>query len=319
MKKTLFVGDINVDVIMGGMASPPIVDREVPCESWDVVMGASTVICACAYASLGGDVSFAGLCGHDEYGDFMIRGLHEFGIDTELVRRTDKLRTGVTVNMIHANTRTQATYPGTIAAFDGSWLNGDVLARFDHVHFGGVCLEYKLQPHITRLLKEARQRGVTTSLDNQWDATEQWQYMDDWLPLLNWLFLNEDEAMSLVRALSRKSGNACAAPESPLDACRRLAELTPCPLVKLGREGVLIWEQGHAVHVPPVRVVEPVDTTGAGDTFDASFLYATLEKGIPLRAAAAFANAAAARSCLFTGGTAARSSFQDVLRFKDGL
>ncbi|HWR51423.1 MAG TPA: carbohydrate kinase family protein, partial [Bryobacteraceae bacterium] len=201
MKKTLFVGDINVDVIMGGMASPPVVDREVPCESWDVVMGASTVICAAAYASLGGDVSFAGLCGQDEYGDFMIRGLHELGINTDMVRRTDKVRTGVTVNMIHANTRTQATYPGTIAAFDGSWLNGDVFAQFDHVHFGGVCLEYKLQPHITRLLEEARDRGVTTSLDNQWDATEEWRYMDEWLPLLNWLFVNEDEAMSLVRAL----------------------------------------------------------------------------------------------------------------------
>ncbi len=306
MKKLLFIGDINVDVIMGGMESPPVIDREVPCKTFEVVMGASTVLCACAYASLGGDVSIAGLCGRDDYGEFMLRGLAEFGIHTDLVRRTDAVRTGVTVNMIHANTRTQVTYPGTIAAFDGSWLDAGALAPFDHVHFGGVTLLWNLWPRITPLLEAARKRGLTASLDYQWDATEQWRYMDEWMPLLSFLFLNEDEARSVARAAS------------PEDALRSLAARTACPVVKIGKEGCLIWENGSVVHVPPVRQVEPVDTTGAGDTFDAAFLFATLEKGMPLREAAAFANAAAARSCMFIGGTAARSSCADVLAFLRG-
>jgi sugar/nucleoside kinase (ribokinase family) len=302
MKKVLFVGEINVDVMMGGMPTPPIVDREVPSKTWDVVMGGSTMLCACAYASLGGDASFAGLAGKDEYGDFMLRGMREFGLKADLVQRSTEVRTGVTVNMISGNTRTQATYPGTIEEYDGTGLDEASLSRFDHVHFAGLYLETKLRPHLTRILETARRLGVTVSVDPQWDSTEQWEYMDEWLPLLTYLFVNEDEAVSITKA-------AC--PEQALEA---LAARTKCALVKLGKEGALALVDGKVEQVRG-REVKPVDTTGAGDSFDAGFLYATLEKGMPLLDAVRFANATAARSCLFVGGTDARSSCKDVIEF----
>jgi sugar/nucleoside kinase (ribokinase family) len=296
MIRALFAGEINVDVIMSGMESPPVVDREVTAQTWDVVMGGSTMITACAYASLGGHAAFTGLAGADEYGDFMLRGMAGFGIDTALVRRSAEVRTGVTVNMIHANTRTQATYPGTIAEFDGSWLDAAALGGFQHLHFGGVYLETRLLPNIARLLETARELGLTTSMDPQWDASGEWRYMDQWLPLLSFLFVNDAEAASLARV------------EGPEQACRSLARRTACPIVKAGKDGC--WTTEGRV---PVTPVQPVDTTGAGDTFDAAFLYATLERRMPLREAAAFANAAAARSTLFIGGVTARSTYDDVI------
>jgi sugar/nucleoside kinase (ribokinase family) len=126
--------------------------------------------------------------------------------------------------------------------------------------------------------------------------------MNEWMPLLTWLFVNQDEAMSISKA------------PSPEEACRRLAERTNCPLVKTGAEGALVWT-GAAVRAVPSWPVEVVDTTGAGDSFDAGFLYATLEKKMPLAETARFATAAAARSCMFVGGVNARSSHEDVLRF----
>jgi sugar/nucleoside kinase (ribokinase family) len=302
MKKVLFVGEINVDVMMGGMPTPPIVDREVPATSWEVVLGGSTMLCACSYASLGGDVSFAGLAGKDEYGDFMLRGMSEFGLKTDLVRRSTEVRTGVTVNMISVNTRTQATYPGTIEEYDGAELDEAALGRFDHVHFAGLYLETRLRPHMTRILETARRLGVTVSIDPQWDSTEKWEYIDEWLPLLTYLFVNEDEAVSITKA-------SC--PEQALVA---LSARTKFPLVKIGKEGALILVDGKVVPVKG-REVKPVDTTGAGDSFDAGFLYATIEKGMAPLDAVRFANATAARSCLFTGGTQARSSYDDVLQF----
>jgi len=302
MPRALFIGDINVDVMMGGMESLPVVDREVTCQTYDVVMGASTVLCACAYRSLGGEAAIIGLVGRDEYGDFMLRGLGEFGVATDLVQRTSRVRTGVTVNLIYQSTRTQVTYPGTIAEFAGPELEEAVFRGFDHVHCGGVYLQTGFKPRITALLKLARNLGLTTSLDPQWDSTEQWQYMDEWMPLLTWLFVNQDEAMSISKA------------PSPEAACRRLAERTNCPLVKTGPEGALVCAGGNPRAVPgfPVPVV---DTTGAGDSFDAGFLYAALEKRMAPAEAARFANAAAARSCMFVGGVNARSSYEDVLRF----
>jgi sugar/nucleoside kinase (ribokinase family) len=304
MPRVLFIGDINVDVMMGGMESLPVVDREVTCKTYDVVMGASTVLCACAYRSLGGEAAIIGLVGRDEYGGFMLRGLEEFGIDTSRVQRTGRVRTGVTVNLIYESTRTQVTYAGTIAEFAGPELNEATFRGFDHVHCGGVYLQTKFKPRITALLELARRLGLTTSLDPQWDSSGQWQYMDEWLPLLTWLFVNQDEAMSISKAPAAE------------EACRWLAGRTHCPLVKTGPEGALVWNGQEAVRIPSWPV-EVVDTTGAGDSFDAGFLYATLEKKMPLAEAARFATATAARSCMFVGGVNARSSYDDVRRFME--
>jgi sugar/nucleoside kinase (ribokinase family) len=302
MSKVLFVGEINVDVMMGGMATPPIVDREVPATTWEVVMGGSTMISACVYSNLGGESSFAGLAGKDEYGDFMLRGMRESGLETDLVRRSTEVRTGVTVNMISGNTRTQATYPGTIEEYDGAGLDETSLARFSHVHFAGLYLETKLRPRLKGILETARRLGVTTSLDPQWDSTERWEFMDQYLPLLTYLFVNSDEAMSITEAAT------------PEQAVLALAQRTNCPLVKVGKDGVLVAVDGQVKAVRG-REVKPVDTTGAGDSFNAGFLFATLEKRMGLLDAVRFANATAARSCLFVGGTGARSSYQDVIAF----
>jgi len=303
-KAVLFVGDINVDIIMGGLASLPVEDREITCESFDVLMGSSAVLAACAYSILGGRSVFLGLAGNDDYGDLMIRGLQDSGVDTRLVRRTNSVRTGVTVNLIHGRRRSQVTYPGTIAAFDGRDIQGGVLEGISHVHFAGPYLQTKLRPEITRLLDTARGLGLTTSLDTQWDPEEEWQYFSEWAPRLDVLLVNADEAVSITGT------------DTPEKACERLAALTPCPLVKAGRRGALVVEEGRVKAVPTYRA-EVVDTTGAGDSFDAAFLYARLERDMSLLGAAKFGNAAGARCCAHRGGVSARSSCADVLAFME--
>ncbi len=303
MKRVLFIGEINVDLILGGLPSLPVLDREIACTSCELTIGSSTAICACAYASLGGDGSFMGLAGTDPYGDFMVRGMSEFGVRTQWVVRSPDVRTGITVNLIVGKTRSQVTYPGSIAAFGKKHLRLDVIPGFDHVHLGGLYLQEGLLPEVTEILTVARQAGLTTSLDPQWDGSETWRFMEEWLPLLTWFFPNSDEAMSITRNGDLPS------------ACEALAARTANPLIKDGSEGVWCWIDGRAERIPGYAV-EVVDTTGAGDTFDAAFLYAALEKGMGLRSAARFANAAAARSCRFVGGVNARSSYEDVLEFQ---
>jgi ribokinase len=302
MKKVLFVGDINVDVMMGGMQSLPVVDKEVMCASYDVVMGSSAVICAAAYASLGGNASFLGLAGNDDYGNFMIKGLNELGIATDRVRRTDKFRTGVTINMIHGSTRTQVTYPGTISEFDGRDIDAKTLQGFDHIHFAGPYQQTKLRPEITRLLKLAQAQKSTTSLDPQWDATEKWEYMEQWLPLLTYLFVNEGEALSLAKTQSLE------------EACTALQSKTKRAVLKAGKDGSMISYEG-GIYKVPARIIQVVDTTGAGDCFDAGFLFATLEQNLTERDALEIGNAVGSRSCLFAGGVAHRSTYADIVKF----
>jgi sugar/nucleoside kinase (ribokinase family) len=302
MKKLLFIGDINVDVLMGGLESLPVTDKEITCQSFDIAVGSSAVICAAAYASLGGNASFLGLAGQDDYGHFMIRSMNELRINTDLVQRTNTVKTGVTVNLIYQSTRTQVTYPGTICEFDGATVTGNEFKGFDHVHFAGPYLQTKFRPHITRLLKNARDVGATTSLDPQWDQTEQWEFLDQWLPLLDDLFVNEGEAMSLTQTKTLE------------DAARNLATKTKNAILKAGPNGSMLFADGKLL-TSPAKAVKVVDTTGAGDCFDAGFLFATLEKNLPPQEALKFANATGSRSCLFPGGVAHKSSYTDILQF----
>ena len=302
MKKVLMFGDVNVDIMMGGMESLPVPDRETICETYELTVGSSAAICACNYASLGGDVSIMGLTGQDENGEFMLRKMRTFGIKVDLVQRTSEVGTGVTVNLIHCNNRTQVTYPGTIAAFDGASIDSSIVNEFDHLHFAGPYLQTKFRPHITRFLDLASEAGVSTSLDPQWDVTECWEFMDEWLPRLTYLFLNQDEALSMSKTAS------------PEAALRWLGPKTACPLVKLGSDGVMV-RVGTDEKVVPSYSIEVVDTTGAGDAFDAAFLRGVLDKGMEFEEAVRFANAAGARSCTFIGGVNARSSVNDVLAF----
>jgi sugar/nucleoside kinase (ribokinase family) len=302
-KKILAIGDINVDIMMGGLASLPQVDREITCQSFEITMGSSAAIFAVAYACLGGAISFLGLAGKDAYGEFMLDGMRRFGIGTDLVRRTDQVNTGVTVNLIYQNTRSQVTYPGTIAEFSGSDIGEQVFRGFDHVHFAGPYQQTRFRPEITRLLQLAEGLGMSSSLDPQWDATGRWEHMADWLPLVTYLFVNEDEAKSMA-GVGDVQG-----------ACLWLAGRTRHPVVKAGAAGAHVVEAGQVIQVPGIPV-EVVDTTGAGDTFDAAFLFERLEGAKEIAGAARFANAAAARSCRFVGGVGARSSYQDVIEFE---
>ena len=146
--------------------------------------------------------------------------------------------------------------------------------------------------------------GISTSLDPQWDPAGKWEFMSQWLPLLTWFFPNADEARSITRR------------DSAERACLALAARTRCPVLKAGKEGALLCADG-GVRTVPTPSVKVVDTTGAGDSFDAGFLFAVLEKNMSPADAARFANAVAARSCTFVGGTAARSTYRDVIRLME--
>ena len=288
---------------MAGLRSLPVVDREVLCDSFDIVLGSSAVIAACAYSWLGGRARFFGLAGDDYFGRFMLEGMAESGLDTSAVRLTGRAKTGVTVSMAHGSTRTQVTYPGAIPLLGLEDLDREALLGCRHAHFTGVYLQDGLRPRLTGLLRELKGQGLTLSLDSQWDPAGRWEGLEEWLPLLDVFFCNRDEAGAI-------SGR-----EDPREACRWLRRRTPRPLVKLGEEGALYCAGADDVVRVPTRPVEVVDPTGAGDSFDAGYLCAVLEMGLEPPEAVRFANAVGSRCCLFPGGVGARSTRPQILAY----
>jgi sulfofructose kinase len=78
----------------------------------------------------------------------------------------------------------------------------------------------------------------------------------------------------------------------------------------LGQEGVLAWN-GKKFHYAPAYQVKAVDTTGAGDTFHAGFIYGFLQ-GWPLQGQLEFACAAAALNCTAVGARGGIRSVEEV-------
>jgi sugar/nucleoside kinase (ribokinase family) len=116
------------------------------------------------------------------------------------------------------------------------------------------------------MLRTARERGLTTSLDTCWDPHNEWtQVLEPCLPNLDILFMNEDEATQIASGRTMEV------------LARAVMEQGPAMVViKLGREGCRIYTATQNV-ICPAYDVEARDTTGAGDCFVAGFLAAYLD------------------------------------------
>jgi sugar/nucleoside kinase (ribokinase family) len=155
-----------------------------------------------------------------------------------------------------------------------------------------------LGPGLAAALAAFRAAGSTTSLDTNWDPAQRWrdERLAAAIAQADLLLPNEAEALALSDTTSASSA------ASALMACG------PQVAVKLGARGVLVGVgpgELHQVSLPPVT---PVDTTGAGDCFNAG-LIAGLLRGLPLPRAAALGCATGALSTGALGGTAGAPSW----------
>jgi sugar/nucleoside kinase (ribokinase family) len=97
------------------------------------------------------------------------------------------------------------------------------------------------------------------------------------------------------------------------EALRSIANGRTRTIVKLGSDGAMTLEGESVVAIPAFRV-ETVDTTGAGDSFNAGFLHAWL-RGAAVREAMTFGAACGALSTLAAGGTGAQPTEQEARSF----
>lgn len=296
----LVAGEINVDLILTGQTVRPEFGREKLVADATLAMGSSSVIFACGAARLGLRVAFVGKVGKDAFGDFMLRGLRERGVDTEAVYRVGEPKTGITVSLSEPRDRAMLTYSGTIAELRADEVADSHLRSARHLHVSSAFLQTQLLPDLAGLFARAHRLGCTTSLDTGWDPMERWNGdVSGALAEVDAFMPNEEEAPRIART------------ETPEQALEVLAAKVPLVAVKLGRRGAIAAAGDRRALCPPHRV-EVVDTTGAGDSFDAGLIYGylsgwSLERGLHLACACGALSARAA------GGTAAQPTLDEAL------
>jgi ribokinase len=290
----LVAGEIYVDLIFGGFDFWPKPGQEAFARDYRSEIGGGAAITACGLATLGATTGIFAISGCDHY-DWIAAHLAEKGVRTELLTAKPDEPTGVTVAITGPGDRAFFTHAGANRHFADT-ATAMPFAAARHIHLAWAP-PWDLAPTLFDAIHRA---GATVSLDAGWH--ESWLANPRALGILSAVdvfFPNEAEA-------ARLTGKT-----EPGHMLHRFRDAgIRCVALKLGAAGASLLAEDRFCHAP-APAVAPLDPTGAGDCFDAGFLYAWLRGQSPERCLA-LANLCGALSTQAYGGIAGFPSRETV-------
>jgi len=212
-----------------------------------------------ALRKLGIPIGFVGKIGSDRYGKFYLEEMTNYGVNLHLFY--EQMFSGTALCLITPDgERTFTTYLGAAADMRKTDLEEAVLEQYSLLYVEG----YLIQNHelIEKALSMAKSLGLKTALDlasyNVVEAEKEFlkELVEKYVDIL---FANEEEAIAFTG-------------KKPEEALCEIAEKVDIAVVKEGNKGSWVKQNGTIVHVPCHRVINPVDTTAAGDYYAAGFL-----------------------------------------------
>ncbi len=304
------IGDVNPDIlVIGGDVVPEFGQVEKLVGTIRLTVGGSSAITACGLARLGLRVAHGGVVGDDVLGHAVLEGLRDRGVDHSTVTVDPAIPTGATVHLGTGDDRAMLTATGTIDRLRAEDVPREILAHIRHIHAGSTAIQPKLRPGLPELFREARAADVTSSFDTNWDPDRRWEGVDAMLAAADVFLPNEREAALISGIMDPLE--AAHALIARADAAGRDPEAGPLTVaVKLGADGALAVRGDEALRVPADRV-EVVDATGAGDGFDAGFLYG-FTGGRPLAECLALGVACGTLSVRAIGGVDGQATLEEA-------
>ena len=298
----IVVGELNVDLIMNQLQSFPETGKEKLAEKMSLTLGSSSAIFASNLSALGMKVSFVGKIGNDIFGNFCKDQLSEKGVDTSMLIQSDALHTGATVILNFDEDRAMITHQGAMKNLGIADITNEMLSTARHLHFSSYFLQPGFKYNLDRLFKLAKDAGLTTSLDVQWDPAEEWDFdYKKVLPYVDIFFPNETELLKLTGAAS-------------IDAALKVMNgYGKFILVKQGRQGSLLSYKNKTVRGRSFLNDKVVDAIGAGDSFNAGFIFKFIKEFSP-EDCQVFGNLVGAISTTKSGGTAAFINYDETLK-----
>jgi sugar/nucleoside kinase (ribokinase family) len=249
---------------------------------------------------LGLDVLVSSCVPDDPLGAFIYDSLRRDGVDVSAIQMVPDTLAGIGVYMLLFGSRkrpltyrlpTHEPWPQTYSPESiDNLLNARILHNGGYLHFKDVWHGVTVD-----IFSEAKSRGLLTSMDPQFPlfAMEPpWIIpLEDILEFVDILFCDETEARMLTG-------------EQGLEVCANvLLDSGPeLVIIKQGAEGSTVFKPDWQYHQKAIRLGELVDSIGAGDAFDAGFLYATLQDW-PLEERMLFSSVAAGYTVTGVGGT----------------
>jgi sugar/nucleoside kinase (ribokinase family) len=259
----IVAGEIYVDLILSGFDALPQLGQEAFAKEYRREIGGGTSITACGLATLGSRTSALAVLGNED-GHWLADRLAGCGVDTSRLQFEAAEPTGFSLVATIQYDRAFLTYAGANRMFERALkeaARSGKLATARHVHLAyAPALD-----DATGLFEDIRSNGCTVSLDTGWRV--------DWLsdPRALTILQHVDICFPNEMEASRLTGEID--PHAILETFQRAG--AKCVALKLGAQGSALLCEGTIIFAPPLPVTS-VDTTGAGDCFDAGFLHAWL-------------------------------------------
>lgn len=255
----LVPGNYFCDLIFTGLEQFPALGTEVYTQGLTVTVGGvmNTVI---ALQRLGTRVGWVGQIGNDFFSAFVAQQARQEGVDLSLIQTLAQPFQRVTVAMSYPHERAFLTYvDGAPNSIDMA-LGALDQVTFRHLHFTGLQTDVRTPD----LLREVRARGISISMDCQHRPVS----VHD--PVVRAVLSQLDVFMPNHAEATLLTG------ETDLQrAAAVLLTCVPTLVIKDGANGVYGWHEGALAHQPAIAV-NTIDTTGAGDVFNAGYLTAML-------------------------------------------
>ncbi len=299
MKKILVAGSSNIDFVLR-VAEMPRKGETIHTKSFDKVPGGKGANQACACGKLGGDCTFLSAVGRDGLGDIVINSLREASVNVEHVLYDETVPTGMAIIPVNDEGENSIMIvPGANAICDTAYFAANQ-SCVEASHIVITQLETPAQA-IYKLLESAKKAGKVTILN---PAPAPDSIPDSVLAGLDFLTPNETE-LEKVTGMKTETISEIGAAADTL-----LAKGVRNVIVTIGPRGALLCNASGS-EVFPTFDTERVDSTAAGDTFNAGIAVALAEDK-SIRDAIQFANAAAAISITRHGAQTSIPSREEV-------
>jgi ribokinase len=264
------IADLCIDILIDAQVKPEYGQVEQLADQYAIDLGGSVGIFASQIAKLGGSIGLVSKIGDDPQGRIILHSLQNAGVDLSLVEIIHDEQTPMGLNLSCKGDRAMLTYLGTLKLIEPSLFKPALVDHASHWHIGSYFLLHNLIPYWPGWIKTLKEAGITISLDTNWDPEEHWERVHEILPLIDVFLPNEAEALAI-------SGK-----DNLFEAGKFLVSQCPLVVIKRGAEGALLFMENEVneYKIPADLLVDLhiVDTTGAGDNFDAGFIFEWLAR-----------------------------------------
>lgn len=257
----IVIGELNVDIILNDIESFPVIGKEIIANKMSVTLGSSSAIFASNLSSLSPDVAFIGKIGKDNFAQVVLSTLERKNVNTSHIIESTSLSTGATLVLNYDQDRAMVTYPGAMTDLCLEDIDFGFLSRARHMHFSSCFMQPGIRKDISTLFRKAKELGLTTSLDTQWDPEEKWDLpLEELLPYVDIFLPNFQEFKFLTRSNTVEDG------------IRKIQHFAHYIIIKNGSDGAMAWNGKELIIQPAFINNNVVDCIGAGDSFNAGFI-----------------------------------------------